>query len=123
MDQAASDYVLAVRVLHTGSIIMTHAVGHARRCGFIPGLEVLVYVFSVVSVLRPSSVANPRGVRVRCYSADREAGTPRVPWGSCASGTQERSFSYNTPCPTPSIAATKPKTEKQGKQKAGDRNM
>ena len=26
MDQAASDYVLAVRVLHTGSIIMTHAV-------------------------------------------------------------------------------------------------
>jgi hypothetical protein len=27
MDQAASDYVLAVRVLHTGSIIMTHAVG------------------------------------------------------------------------------------------------
>jgi hypothetical protein len=29
MDQAASDYVLAVRVLHTGSIIMTHAVGAA----------------------------------------------------------------------------------------------
>jgi hypothetical protein len=27
MEQAASDYVLAVRVLHTGSIIMTHAVG------------------------------------------------------------------------------------------------
>jgi hypothetical protein len=27
MDQASSDYVLAVRVLHAGSIIMTHAVG------------------------------------------------------------------------------------------------
>jgi hypothetical protein len=26
MDQAGSDYVLAVRVLHAGSIIMTHAV-------------------------------------------------------------------------------------------------
>ena len=26
MEQAASDYVLALRVLHTGSIIMTHAV-------------------------------------------------------------------------------------------------
>lgn len=26
MDQAASDYVLAVRVLYAGSIIMTHAV-------------------------------------------------------------------------------------------------
>ena len=26
MEQAASDYVLAVRVLHTGSIIMTHAI-------------------------------------------------------------------------------------------------
>src|SRR5215213_3408944 len=31
MDQAASDYVLAVRVLHTGSIIMTHAVGLEDR--------------------------------------------------------------------------------------------
>jgi hypothetical protein len=27
MDQAASDHVLALRVLHAGSIIMTHAVG------------------------------------------------------------------------------------------------
>jgi hypothetical protein len=27
MDQAAIDYVLAVRVLHVSSIIMTHAVG------------------------------------------------------------------------------------------------
>jgi hypothetical protein len=26
MEQAASDYVLAVRVLHAGSIVMTHAV-------------------------------------------------------------------------------------------------
>ena len=26
MDQAASDYVLAARVLHAGSIVMTHAV-------------------------------------------------------------------------------------------------
>jgi hypothetical protein len=34
MDQAASDYVLAVRVLHTGSIIMTHAVnGEVVRRG------------------------------------------------------------------------------------------
>ena len=34
MDQAASDYVLAVRVLHTGSIIMTHAVALSleRKC-------------------------------------------------------------------------------------------
>jgi hypothetical protein len=31
MDQAASDYVLTVRVLHTGSIIMTHAVRYERR--------------------------------------------------------------------------------------------
>src|SRR5215213_6812459 len=27
MDQAGSDYVLAGRVLHTGSIVLTHAVG------------------------------------------------------------------------------------------------
>ena len=27
MDQAASDHVLALRVLHAGSVIMTHAVG------------------------------------------------------------------------------------------------
>ena len=29
MDQAAIDYVLAVRVLHAGSIIVTHAVDEA----------------------------------------------------------------------------------------------
>src|SRR5215217_4592543 len=98
MDQAASDYVLAVRVLHTGSIIMTHAVGHARAvAASYPALR----SSCMSSPLSPSSGANPRGGRVRCYSADREAGTPRVPWWSCASGTQERSFSYNTFCPTP----------------------
>jgi hypothetical protein len=33
MEQAASDYVLAVRVLHAGSIVMTHAVGTTSRRG------------------------------------------------------------------------------------------
>jgi hypothetical protein len=31
MDQAGSDYVLAGRVLHAGSIVLTHAVG-GNRC-------------------------------------------------------------------------------------------
>src|SRR5215212_8830817 len=31
MDQAGSDYVLAGRVVHTGSIVLTHAVGTSFR--------------------------------------------------------------------------------------------
>ena len=33
---------------------------------------------------------------MRCYSAEREAGTPLVSWGSCAPGPQGPSSSYNT---------------------------
>jgi hypothetical protein len=32
MDQAASDHVLALRVLHAGSVIMTHAVEEMAFC-------------------------------------------------------------------------------------------
>jgi hypothetical protein len=39
MDQAASDYVLAVRVRHAASIIMTHAVG-SNMAGLPPSTSV-----------------------------------------------------------------------------------
>jgi hypothetical protein len=78
---------------------------------------------ALFTVLRPSPGAYPRGGRVRCYSAEREAGTPLVSLGSCAPGTpgiQGRSFSYNTSIlptsPTPQHATTKAETEKQGEQ-------
>jgi hypothetical protein len=60
MDQAASDYVLAVRVLHTGSIIMTHAVGHARAvAASYPALR----SSCMSSPLSPSSVPPPGQIR------------------------------------------------------------
>jgi hypothetical protein len=97
--------------------------GHARHRGFIPGALRSSCMSALFTVLRPSPGAYPRGGRVRCYSAEREAGTPRVSWGSCAPGTQERSFSYNT-FHNPQYATTKPETEKQVEQKRkGDRNM
>jgi hypothetical protein len=45
MDQAGSDYVLAGRVLHAGSIVMTHAVedefSEVRRSNLYPNPMVL----------------------------------------------------------------------------------
>jgi hypothetical protein len=81
-----------------------------------------------MSALSMSSVplpwAYPRGGRVRCYSADREAGTPLVSLGSCAPGPQERSFSYNTHLRPP---PPQHRDNKTGNGKArgakGDRNM
>jgi hypothetical protein len=72
--------------------------GHAcHYCGFIPGaLRSSCMSSALSSVLRPSPGAYPRGGRERCYSAEREAGTPLVSWGSCAPGPQGSSSSYNT---------------------------
>ena len=73
--------------------------GHARHRGFISGALRSSCMSALFTVLRPSPGAYPRGGRVQCYSAEREAGTPLVSWGSCAPGTpgiQGRSFSYNT---------------------------
>src|SRR5215213_10432588 len=92
--------------------------GHARHRGFISGALRSSCMSALFTVLRPSPGAYPRGGRVQCYSADREAGTPLVSWGSCAPGTQERSLSYNTSptTPNPHHATTKAETEKQGEQ-------
>jgi hypothetical protein len=70
--------------------------GHARHRGFIPGALRSSCMSALFTVLRPSPGAYPRGGRVRCYSAEREAGTPLVSWGSCAPGPQGSSSSYNT---------------------------
>jgi hypothetical protein len=119
MDQAASDYVLAVRVLHTGSIIMTHAVGHARAvAASYPALR----SSCMSSPLSPSSVPPPgqiRGEGVVCDVTLRtvKPGRPGCPGGRVLQVLRSDHFPIIPSASPRSIAATKPKTEKQDQKK------
>ena len=118
MDQAASDYVLAVRVLHTGSIIMTHAVGHARAvAASYPALR----SSCMSSPLSPSSVPPPgqiRGEGVVCGVTLQtvKPGRPGCPGGRVLRVLRSDHFPI-IPSHNPQHATTKPETEKRGEQK------
>src|SRR5215208_4202857 len=111
MDQAASDYVLAVRVLHTGSIIMTHAVGHARAvAASYPALR----SSCMSSPLSPSSVPPPgqiRGEGVVCGVTLQtvKPGRPGCPGGRVLRLLRSDHF--------PIILSTTPSTQQQNRKR------
>ena len=120
MDQAASDYVLAVRVLHTGSIIMTHAVGHARAvAASYPALR----SSCMSSPLSPSSVPPPGQIRGEgvCDVTLRtvKPGRPGCPEGRVLRVLRSDHFPIILHC-TPQHRSNK--TEKRDQIK-GDRSM
>jgi hypothetical protein len=97
----------------------TWLLGHARRCGLIPGALRSSCMSSALSPSLPRGVSEGRACAM-LLCGPCEAGTPLVSWGSCAPTPQERSFSYNTLYTyiyNPQHATTKAETEKQGEQK------
>src|SRR5215208_829969 len=113
MDQAASDYVLAVRVLHTGSIIMTHAVGHARAvAASYPALR----SSCMSSPLSPSSVPPPGQIRGEGV-CDVTLQTVKQGRPGCPGGRVLRVLrSYHFPI-IPSTPPTTPSTQQQNRKR------
>jgi hypothetical protein len=113
MDQAANDYVLAVRVLHTGSIIMTHAVGHARAvAASYPALR----SSCMSSPLSPSSVPPPGQIRgegvCRVTLQTVKPGRPGCPGGRVLRVLRSDHF------PIILILSTTPSTQQNRKRKS-----
>jgi hypothetical protein len=125
MDQAASDYVLAVRVLHTGSIIMTHAVGHARAvAASYPALR----SSCMSSPLSPSFVPPPgqiRGEGVCDVTLQTvKQGRPGCPGGRVLRVFRSDHFPIIPPLPQPQPPASQQQNRKRkSKTSKGDRNM